>query len=117
MNRPILGPNGQPIGAANPVVAHVVTLRHPAPTKELIESIAAYWQRNLGVPCIIVTGGVELVASVLSNGELIPVEMDPEMTVKVQTLIDGRSEVRPGTMPEVVPDTVEEILNEGPVES
>jgi hypothetical protein len=84
----LIDANGRHIGT-QPVVAHVLTVNRAIGPEEL-QSILAGWQRMFGVPAVVLAGGVEVVASILADGELCPLPMDPEMTIKVQALLDDR---------------------------
>ncbi len=89
----LIGPNGQPIGA-QPVVAHIIEVNRDDVTAQDLQAVATYWQQRLGVPAIILTGGVTVRASVLADGELVELPVEEELTVKVKALLDNRVKQR-----------------------
>ena len=89
----LIGPGGQPLGQ-QPVVAHIIEI-DGSPGPEGIRAVAAYWQQQLGVPAIILTGGVHVVAAVLADGQLQEVALDPELSVRVKSLLDQRAAREP----------------------
>lgn len=84
---PLTDPQGRPLG--NPVVAHIITMPGRRSDEELA-NLGRLWQETFGIPTIILTDGIGVLGTVLSDGQLVELPLAPELSARVQEVLRVR---------------------------
>lgn len=84
---PLTDPQGRPLG--NPVVAHIITMAGRRSDAELT-ALGQLWQDMFGIPCILLTDGIGVLGTVLSDGQLVELPLAPELSARVQEVLRVR---------------------------
>jgi hypothetical protein len=75
------------------VVAHLITVAADIPEGD-VEALGRFWGATFGVPAVIIKAGVEVIGSVLADGQLQELPLAPELAVKVQEVLVTRQALR-----------------------